>query len=77
MNGSKETLKDSKIIVIEATYIPKLENAPDFTTIVKYMDRIGFVVYDMFNFRNRSIDDALFQNDIAFIKRDSKLRCAM
>ena len=66
--------KHSQIIILEVSFFEFLETQPVFHEVVSYMNSIGFVVYDIFNFLKRPYDDALGQCDVCFVKRNSFLK---
>lgn len=74
LEGAEELLQIFDVIILEASFFKFLKSAPDFAEIIKYMDDKNFVVYDMFDFHTRPIDNALAQVDILFVKRDGQFR---
>lgn len=74
MNGAKKLLENIEIIVLEVSLHKFFINGPELYDVMNYMNKIGFVVYDIFGFLNRPIDGALAQVDIAFVKKDSIFR---
>lgn len=74
LNSAEELLDVFDVIILEVSFFNFLNNTPDFATIINYMADKNYVVYDMFDFHNRPIDNALAQVDILFVKRDGFFR---
>lgn len=53
MDGAKKTLELTDVVILEVTFIARLVNAPEFTDIIKYMDNLGFVTYDIYDLITR------------------------
>jgi hypothetical protein len=47
---------------------------PEFADVVRFCDDAGFVVYDVLEGHVRALDGALAQIDLAFVRKDSRLR---
>jgi FkbM family methyltransferase len=76
LEGSKRIMQNIDIIILEVSLHKFFLNGPEFYEIIEYMHKIGYVVYDIFGFLNRPLDEALAQVDIAFIKQDSSFRAS-
>jgi FkbM family methyltransferase len=72
--GAPKLLEDSEAVILEVTFLPKLQGAPGFAEIFRRMDQLGFAVYDVFDLQMRPTDGALFQANMAFVKWNSALR---
>ena len=74
MDGASKTLEMTDVVILEVTFIARLINAPEFTDIIKHMDGLGFVAYDIYDLTTKGEDDFLFQANMTFVKRDSAFR---
>jgi len=72
--GAGETLKNTELLILEASFLSFFAGAPIFYDVIAHMKSRGFVVYDIFGLSHRPLDGALAQADIAFVKEDSPLR---
>lgn len=70
LNGSEKALENCTFCLIEVTLI-KLSHEPYVLDIMKYMDMKGFQLYDISQFMRRPFDNALYQCDFLFVKKDS------
>ena len=74
LRGGKRALGLSEVVIIEVALIPYNEGAPLFAEVVAFMNEAGFVAFDFCGQLRRESDSALFQTDVAFVRRDSQLR---
>jgi len=74
LDGALITLQNTEVVILEVSLFGFFVGGPQFYDIVAYMKDKGFVVYDIFDGRNRPIDNALAQVDIAFVKEDGQFR---
>lgn len=74
LEGSNEIMPFIDVIILEVSLFNFFDNELQFIDIVNYMDRHGYVTYDIFSFSNRLYDSALAQIDIAFVKKESSFR---
>jgi len=74
LKGGRQTLALSEIVIMEAALLPYNDGAPLFGDVVAFMDKQGFVVFDFCGQLRRESDHALFQTDVAFVRRESNLR---
>jgi FkbM family methyltransferase len=74
LKGGRQTLALSEIVIMEAALLPYNDGAPLFADVVAFMDKQGFVVFDFCGQLRRESDHALFQTDVAFVRRESNLR---
>lgn len=68
LEGAKEALTRTGVAVIESTLFGQIHDVIDF------MQKSGFVVYDILEPLYRPLDGALWQVDLVFIPKDSPLR---
>ncbi len=71
--GSSKTLQTVEFCLLEVTLLEIFNNTVLFIDIVNQMDGLNFQVYDITQFMRRPFDEALYQMDILFIRKDSKL----
>jgi FkbM family methyltransferase len=69
LKGSSKILESVEFILCEVSLIEINKNCPLLGDVVKFMDDIGFVCYDICSFIRRPLDRALWQTDILFIKK--------
>lgn len=69
LKGCAETLKESEYLIIEAT----LMNDQFITEIILHMREAGFDLYDIVDLEYRPQANDLWQVDLAFIKKNSRL----
>lgn len=74
LDGATATLENTEVVILEVSLFGFFIGGPQFIDIVNYMKNKGFVVYDIFDGRNRPIDNALAQVDIAFVKEKGMFR---
>lgn len=74
LQSAEELLSLFDVIILEVSFFNFLIGSPDFSDVIKYMADRNYVIYDMFDFHLRPIDNALAQVDILFVKRDGKFR---
>ena len=74
LKGGKRTLRLSEVVIMEASLLPYNEGAPLFADVVAFMNEEGFVAFDFCGQFRRESDHALFQTDVAFARRESRLR---
>jgi len=74
LNGAQRVLAESELVILETSLFAFRSGAHEFSDVVDYMRRRGFVPYDIFGARNRPYDRALAQVDVAFVKECGFLR---
>lgn len=74
LDGATEALSKTEIVILEVSLFGFFIDGPEFIDIVNYMKERGFVVYDIFDGRNRPLDNALAQVDIAFARENGPFR---
>lgn len=74
LDGATEALNKTELVILEVSLSGFFIGGPQFIDVVNYMNERGFVVYDIFDGRNRPLDNALAQVDIAFVKKDGQFR---
>jgi FkbM family methyltransferase len=74
LGGAVETLQQCEVVILEATFFGTMIGGPQLADVVSYMYERKFVVYDLWGMLYRPLDGALAQVDVAFVRKDSKLR---
>lgn len=74
LEGAKNSLANIDMIILEVSFHQFREGAPEVSDVVCYMREIGFVPYEILEGHYRSLDNALAQVDIVFVKNESILR---
>lgn len=71
--GAETTLKDVTALVIEAYNFKLTSNSFKFYELCRYLDEKGFYPFDIVDLMNREKDEAFWQMDIFFIKKEHKI----
>ena len=74
LSGAIRTMERSEIIVLEVPMFQFVEGGPQFFDIVSFLKKNNFVVYDIVGNGYRSLDNALAEVDIVFVKENSIFR---
>jgi len=74
LKGLGQRISEIDLLIVETSMMPMRVGIPEFAEIVRYCDEAGFAVYDVLEGHNRSLDGALAQIDLAFVRKDSALR---
>jgi FkbM family methyltransferase len=72
--GSKQVLKNIDIVIVETNFIEVYEGSVLFFELMSLLNEFDFTVYDITEIHRRGLDNALFQIDFLFVKKDSDLR---
>jgi len=72
--GAAKTLEQCEIVILEVTLFGTMIGGPQLADVVGFMQKRGFVVYDLWGMLYRPLDGALAQIDMGFVRKDSKLR---
>ena len=70
----RQALALTEAVIMEASLPPYNDGAPLFADVVAFMNKEGFLVFDFCGQFRRESDFALFQTDVAFVRRESSLR---
>ena len=62
------------LIVCEVSFHQFRHEAPEVADVIVFLKNYGYVPYEILEGHYRSVDNALAQVDIVFIKTDSPLR---
>lgn len=74
LKGSETILQETAFIILELSLFEFFRGGPQFYDCVEFMQKHGFVAYDIFNLQYRLLDHAMSQVDIAFVPAKSPLR---
>ncbi len=74
LRGATATLSRAEVVILETSLLPYNENAPLFAEVIAFMAEREFLAFDFCGQARRQTDQALFQTDVVFVRRDSALR---
>jgi hypothetical protein len=74
LRGMGMRIHELDAIVVEASLIATIRDAPEIDDIIGFCKAQGFVLYDVLGGGRRPLDGALAQLDLLFVKQDSPLR---
>jgi FkbM family methyltransferase len=74
LRGSTNIMKNTEVIILEASLLKLYQGGPEFYDVVDYMYKKDFVVYDIFGGQYRQFDGALLQLDVVFVKEKGLFR---
>lgn len=74
LKGAERALRQISVVLAEVNFIDIHVGVPLFDEILLFMRDSGFVAYDICGLSRRPLDNALWQADFIFVRRDSKLR---
>jgi FkbM family methyltransferase len=72
LKGADLALSHAVFCLLEVSLIDLGEGSPLLIDVINFMDSKGFCSYDISQFIRRPYDQALWQIDLLFIKKDSK-----
>ncbi len=70
LEGASETLKNANLVIIETYNFQIAKNSLRFWEMCAYMEKLGFLPIDMVDFMHRAKDNAFWQMDIFFVRKD-------
>jgi len=74
LKGCRSLISRVDFILLEVSLIEYNEGAPLMGEVIPKMSELGFVVFDITDFRRKTQEKLLFQIDILFCRADHKLR---
>jgi FkbM family methyltransferase len=74
LRGMGMRIHELDAIIVEASLIATIRDAPEIDDIIGFCKAQGFVLYDVLGGGRRPLDGALAQLDLLFVKQDSPLR---
>lgn len=72
LKGGSKSLAHTEFCLMEVSLLD-LDGTPLILEVMNYMDSKGFQAYDICQFMRRPFDQALYQIDLLFIKKNSRL----
>ena len=73
LKGAGKSLANCEVCLLEVPFLDLTPGNPLIWEVLNFMDSKGFQAYDISQLMRRPLDKALFQADIFFVKKDSKL----
>ncbi len=73
LKGASNVLRNVEVVLMEVSLIEINNGAPLIKDVINFMDERGFVCYDICSMIRRPLDRALWQTDLIFVKKNSKL----
>ncbi|MEK7639427.1 MAG: FkbM family methyltransferase [Patescibacteria group bacterium] len=70
--GAEKTLETCEAVIVEAFVYRRFKNSSTFTSLVSFMDRRGFDVFDIFEQFYHKKTSLLLMTNIVFVKRDNQ-----
>lgn len=74
LDGATGILGEVDVVIIEVSFHQFRDGAPEFHEVVGRMSELGFCAYETLEGHLRTVDNALAQVDIAFVRENSPLR---
>jgi len=74
LNGAKNAMKMADAINLEVSLFGFFDGGPQLYDIVTFMKQNDFVVYEIYDGRNRLLDGALAQVDVMFVKENGMFK---
>ena len=74
LEGADAVIPFTELVVIETALFEFYKGAPLIRDCIEFMERSGFVVYDILDLQYRPLDGAMSRAGIAFVKKNSALR---
>lgn len=71
LEGAVETLKNANLVIIETYNFQIAKDSLRFWEMCAYMEKLGFLPIDMVDFMQRAKDNAFWQMDIFFVKKNN------
>jgi FkbM family methyltransferase len=72
--GAQQTLEETEAVVLETTLFGTIVDGPQLYDVIVKMKEYGFVVYDIYGFTYRPLDQALLQTDMVFVREQGRFR---
>lgn len=74
LEGAKDLLEKIDLIMLEVSFHQFREGAPEIADVFGFMKNIGYLPYEILEGHYRSLDNALAQVDVVFVRGNSFLR---
>ena len=73
LKGANKSLQHTEVCLLEITLMNLGSDSPLLAEMIAFMDSKNFQAYDISQFMRRPFDKALYQVDMFFVKKDSRL----
>ncbi len=73
LKGAKSCLAHATVCLLEISLLNLGDDSPLLAEMIAFMDQNGFQAYDISQMMRRPFDNALYQVDVFFVKKDSRL----
>ena len=73
LKGAISSLRIIEILIIEVSFLEIYEKSPLAVKIIEFLDKNNFQIFDIVDFKYRPLDNNLFQVDMFFINKKSKI----
>jgi FkbM family methyltransferase len=73
LRGGERALAHAQAVLLEVSFRPLGPNCPLAHDVIAFMTNRNMIVYDVMGILRRQSDDALFQMDLLFVKKDHPL----
>ncbi|MHA6249249.1 FkbM family methyltransferase [Pontibacter sp. CAU 1760] len=73
LKGGNKALKAAEAVIMEVSLLEIYKGAPLIEDVIAQMSNWGFQVYDICSLMRRPLDNALYQTDLLFVRKDSNL----
>ena len=74
LEGASRILVETQFVILETSLFGFFDGGPQFFECIDFMNKRGFVAYDIFGGQYRPLDNAMSQVDVAFVHEQSELR---
>ena len=74
ISGAEKIISNTEFIILEISFFEFFIGGPIFNDVIKFMEDIGFVPYDIWGPQYRLLDGAMSAIDIAFVKKEGAFR---
>jgi FkbM family methyltransferase len=74
--GAERTLRATEAVILEMTLFGTMIGGPQVYDVISRMRDYGFVLYDLYGFTYRPLDDALAQVDGVFVREAGRFRAS-
>ncbi len=73
LKGATKALENAEVVLMEVSLIEINKGAPLINEVMNFMSNKDFVCYDICSIVRRPLDKALWQTDLIFVKKSSRL----
>ena len=74
LRGAEKTLKNTELVIVEASLMDRYGDGQSFLDIYKFLDESGFALYEIVDMATRTSHAPVVYLDAAFVPKSSKLR---